>query len=151
MKYLLILLCVLSINSQACTSYMIGFRGDQGQFDQLAFREFADRYTDCNKVFNHTDITMAIQFINLIQVSYELYGYSAGASSIKHVLTRVNRFPRYIITIGALSSTDVDFTNTEINFDNFFDPSGRGTRSPGIHVNVSHSQIQRYVTDFFTK
>jgi hypothetical protein len=150
MKFLLLVLLLLSTSAEACKSYTIGFRGRGGQFDQRAFEQYARRQTDCVKVFNHTEIDAAAKFINKINRPYELYGFSAGASSIKPVLKKAKRQPRYIITVGALYVTDVDFTRTEINFDNFFDDSGKGTRSPGIHVKgVSHSTIQQYVADFF--
>lgn len=150
MKFLLLLLVLFSTSAEACKSYTVGFRGLGGQFDQQAFEQYARRNTDCVKVFDHTEIDRAAKFINKIKRPYELYGFSAGASSIKPVLKKVKRQPRYIITVGALYSTDVDFTRTEINFDNFFDASGKGSRSPGIHVkNVPHNKIQQYVADFF--
>ena len=62
----------------------------------------------------------------------------------------LNKAAVFVLTIGAWYTTDVDFGDYEINFDNFFDESGRQQKSPGIHVyNISHGQMQEYVNDFY--
>ena len=149
MKFLLLVLLFVSSVASACDSYMIGFRGQGGVFNQKAFLQYALKRSDCVKVFNFTDINQAIVFINKLDVPYSLYGFSAGASSIRRVLAKVNKKPKYIITVGALYSTNVDFTATGIPFDNFFDDSGRGNKGPGTHIRISHGQIQQYVADLY--
>ncbi len=58
--------------------------------------------------------------------------------------------PKYIITIGAYKTTDVDFTKYNIKFDNYFDYSGIGQKSPGVHIkNVSHLNMQKHVNKIF--
>jgi hypothetical protein len=101
-------------------------------------------------VYNSEEIDSAANFINQKNKSYQLYGFSAGASAIVQVLKKVKRMPNFVLTIGAWYTTDVDFGNYEINFDNFFDESGRQQQSPGIHVyNISHGKMQEYVNDFY--
>ena len=96
------------------------------------------------------EIDSAANFINQKNKSYQLYGFSAGASAIVQVLKKVKRMPNFVLTIGAWYTTDVDFGDYEINFDNFFDDSGRQQQSPGIHVyNISHGKMQEYVNDFY--
>jgi hypothetical protein len=150
MKYLLFLLLLFSNPAIACKSYIIGFRGLNSAFDHLAFYEYARTRADCMVVFNHTDYKKVVRFVDKHRAPYELYGYSAGAATAMTVVKQANRKPGYVLTIGAYYNTDVDFGKYEINFDNFFDASGVGQKSPGIHVkNVSHDRMQRYVTEFF--
>ncbi len=149
---LLIFLLLVSTSNLAaqCDSYMIGFKGLGGVFDTKAFNEYAGRNVDCSILFEHQQITEAAELMSRINKPYELYGFSAGAASIIPFLNKVKRQPRYIITVGAISSTNVDFLRHEINFDNFFDDSGKHNKSPGIYVrNMPHNKIQQYVTDFF--
>jgi hypothetical protein len=80
---------------------------------------------------------------------YELYGYSLGASSVGQVMRRVKHMPEHIWTVGAFHSTNVNFTPYGVKFDNFFDASGAGTKSPGIHIGVSHGKIMQFVSDNF--
>jgi hypothetical protein len=137
-------------SAAACNSYMIGFKGLGGVFDTKAFNEYAGRNVDCSILFEHQQIAEAAELMSRINKPYEIYGFSAGAASIMPFLKKVKRQPRYIITVGAVSSTNVDFSLYEINFDNFFDDSGKHNKSPGIYVrNIPHNKIQQYVTDFF--
>ena len=152
MKTLLTLLLVFytAVGSAKCSSYVIGFRGAGGAFDQAAFDRYAERNAACSLVYNSEEIVAAVNFINQTKGSYQLYGFSAGASAIVQVLKKVKRMPNFVLTIGAWYTTDVDFGNYEINFDNFFDESGRQQQSPGIHVyNISHGKMQEYVNDFY--
>jgi len=150
MKYLIFLLLLFTNPAVACKSYIIGFRGLDSAFDHSAFYDYAKKRTDCTVVFNHNEYKRAIRFVNQLRVPYELYGYSAGAATAMTVVKRAKRMPGYVITMGAYYSTDVDFYKYEIDYDNFFDASGIGQKSPGIHVkNVAHDRIQRYVTEFF--
>ena len=148
--FLFLLLLATSVSQAECDSYVIGFLGAGGAFDQAAFDRYAERNAACSLVYNSEEIIAAVNFINQTKGSYQLYGYSAGASSIVPVLRKVQRMPNFILTIGAWYTTDVDFGDYEINFDNFFDDSGRRQQSPGIHVyNVSHGKMQEYVNDFY--
>ena len=152
MKTLLTLFLIFytAVGAAKCSSYVIGFRGDGGAFDQAAFERYAERNAACSLVYNSTEIDSAVNFINHTKGSYQLYGFSAGASAIVQVLKKVRRMPNFVLTIGAWYTTDVDFGDYEINFDNFFDESGRLQKSPGIHVyNVSHGKMQEYVNDFY--
>jgi hypothetical protein len=148
--FLFLFLLVTSVARAECNSYVIGFRGAGGAFDQAAFDRYSERNAACSLVYNSEEIVAAVNFINQTKGSYQLYGFSAGASAIVQVLKKVKRMPNFVLTIGAWYTTDVDFGDYEINFDNFFDESGRLQKSPGIHVyNISHGQMQEYVNDFY--
>jgi len=150
MKYLIFLLLLFTNPVLACKSYIIAFKGLDSAFDHTAFHDYADPRAECTLVFKHTEAARAIRFVNRNRVPYELYGYSAGAATAMTVVRQARRKPNYVLTVGAYYSTDVDFGRYDIDFDNFFDASGAGSTSPGIHVkNVAHSRIQRYVTEFF--
>lgn len=139
-----------SSTESACDSYVIGFRGLNRAFDQPAFDRYADQRGSCSLVYDYTEIVEAVSFIDHIQEPYELYGYSAGAVTIGQVLPRVTRLPEYVITVGALSSVNVDFSRYGIRFDNYFDDSGRQQRSPGRYIpGVAHDRIQAYVNRFY--
>lgn len=150
---LTILLTLLSSSASShshCKSYVIGFRGLDGAFDSQAFNQYARQNKSCSRVYNHEDIKSAMKFINTVKTPYILYGFSAGASSVSYIVKHVKRKPGYVITVGAWHTTDVDFNKYDIDFDNFFDASGRNNKSPGIHVkNVPHFKMQQYVADFF--
>jgi hypothetical protein len=134
----------------ACDSYVIGFRGLNRAFDQPAFDQYADRRGSCSLVYDYTEIAEAVSFVDHIQEPYELYGYSAGAVAVGQILPRVSRLPEYVITVGALSSVNVDFSRYGIRFDNYFDASGRGSRSPGRYIpGVAHDRIQAYINRFY--
>jgi hypothetical protein len=134
----------------ACDSYVIGFRGLNRAFDQRAFDRYADWRGSCSLVYDYTEVAEAVSFVDHIQEPYELYGYSAGAVTIGQILPRVSRLPEYVITVGALSSVNVDFSRYGIRFDNYFDASGRQQRSPGRYIpGVAHDRIQAYVNRFY--
>jgi hypothetical protein len=134
----------------ACDSYVIGFRGLNRAFDQPAFDRYADQRGSCSLVYDYTEVVEAASFVDHIQEPYELYGYSAGAVTVGQILPQVSRLPDYVITVGALSSVNVDFSRYGIRFDNYFDASGRGSRSPGRYIpGVAHDRIQAYVNRFY--
>jgi len=90
--------------------------------------------------------TDAVKFINSIDEKYQLYGFSKGAETISKLLKNSSiRRPEYVLTIGAFRTTDVDFKKYDVKFDNYFDDSGRGQKSPGVFLSVSHSKIQKEV------
>ena len=139
-----------TIPPSECDSYIVGFRGLNRAFDQRAFDQYADQRGSCSLVYDYTEADLAAQFVDTIAEPYELYGYSAGAVAVRQVLQRAKRLPEYAITIGALFSVDVDFARYGIRFDNWFDESGRGSRSPGRYIpRVSHDRIQAYINKFY--
>jgi len=137
-------------SSSAYADIIIGFKGKYGQFDHKAFNEFAQKRNLKPIVANETS---RLYLINLIQnnPNCELYGYSRGAAIVSYVvkMTYENKMnmPKAITTVGAYKTTDVDFTRYNVKFNNYFDDSGRGQRSPGIFLKVPHDKIMRYVTD----
>ena len=133
-----------------CDSYVVGFRGLNRAFDQPAFDQYAERRGSCSLVYNYTEADLATQFVDTVVEPYELYGYSAGAVAVGQVLRQAQRLPSYVITVGALASVDVNFARYGVRFDNWFDESGRGSRSPGRYIpRVSHDRIQAYVNRFY--
>jgi hypothetical protein len=133
-----------------CDSYVVGFRGLNRAFDQQAFDRYADRRGSCSLVYDYTEADLAVQFVDAVAEPYELYGYSAGAVAVGQVLKRAKQLPSYVMTVGALSSVDVDFSQYGVRFDNWFDESGRGSRSPGRYIpRVSHDRIQAYINRFY--
>jgi hypothetical protein len=133
-----------------CDSYVVGFRGLGRAFDQAAFDQYADRRGSCSLVYDYTEIDQAVEFVNTLEEPYELYGYSAGAVAVGQVLKKAEQPPRYAVTIGALASVDVDFDRYGVKFDNWFDDSGRGSRSPGRYLpGVGHDRIQQHVNQFY--
>lgn len=150
--FIAILLVLLPLTTAVahCDSYIIGFRGQNGAFDSAAFNRYVSKRKSCSRVFNHEDIKTAMKFINSHKTPYSLYGFSAGASSVSYIVKHIKRKPSYIITIGAWHTTDVNFNRYDIDYDNFFDASGRNNKSPGIHVkDVPHFKMQQYVNKFF--
>lgn len=131
---------------------IIGFKGKYGQFDRIAFNEYAAK-RNLKPIIAHNDSRLFI--INLIQnnPNYELYGYSRGAEIVSYVvrMTHENKMPmpKYVTTVGAHKNTDVDFNKYNIKFMNYFDDSGRGQKSEGIFIKIPHDKIMRYVTDNF--
>ena len=133
-----------------CDSYIVGFRGLNRAFDQRAFDQYADRRGSCSLVYDYTEADLATQFVNTVAEPYELYGYSAGAVAVGQVLQQAHRPPGYVITIGALAAVDVNFARYGVRFDNWFDESGRGSRSPGRYIpRVPHDRIQAYINRFY--
>jgi hypothetical protein len=142
----------LLIAAPAYADVLIGFKGKYGQFDTRAFNELAAKKGLKPVIANETS---RLYLINLIQnnPNYELYGYSRGAAIVSYVVRMVHENkmnkPKYITTVGAYRTTDVDFTKYRIEFDNYFDDSGIGQKSPGVFVKVPHDKIMRYVTDTY--
>jgi len=151
MKFVIAFILTL-LSTHAHADIIIGFKGKYGQFDHKAFNEFAAK-RNLKPIVAHNDSRLFL--INLIQnnPNYELYGYSRGAAIAAYVVRMAydNKMPmpKAITTVGAYKSTDVDFTIYGIKFNNYFDDSGRGQKSPGIFIKVPHNQIMRYVTDNF--
>ena len=133
-----------------CDSYVVGFRGLNRAFDQPAFDQYADQRGSCSLVYDYTEADLATKFVDAVAEPYELYGYSAGAVAVSQVLQRAQRPPQYVITVGALASVDVNFAQFGVRFDNWFDESGRGSRSPGRYIpQVPHDRIQAYINRFY--
>lgn len=150
MKKLLLALLTISSTSYACTGYVIAFKGQHDIFDHKAFYGFYTNIGYCGIAYSWQDSKQAVNFINQIQVPYQLYGYSMGASTISKLLKsdQLNyKLPEYIITIGAYKTTDVDFTKYNIKYDNYFDQSGQTQKSPGVFLNVPHNKIQTEVNN----
>jgi len=130
--------------SLACDSYVIGFRGKGGAFDVNAFNEYAG--TKCTRLYEAGQPDDAVNFIKNIDVPYELYGFSLGATSFGTVLKKVTVKPKFVLTIGAHRTADVDFSKYGVRYKNYFDNSGIGQKSPGIYVkNIEHMAMQQYV------
>ena len=150
MKKLIFLLLLVSTNLFACESYLLGFRGANKMFDEKSFIEYAHHHNMCWHIFNAEQSRQAIKLISEIKKPYELYGFSLGAESIRNVLKEVKvkklQKPNHVITIGAYRTTDVNFEKYDVSFINYFDNSGKGQKSPGIHIyGVPHNQIQKIV------
>jgi hypothetical protein len=146
MRTLFFILLLVTQNSFACDKFVIGFKGLDDRFDNVAFGQYAKKVNACAMPYGWKQWRSAVTLINDTHQLYELYGYSKGAESIKHVLARVNREPRLIITVGAYHTAEVNYEVYGITTKNYFDSSGRLNRSPGVHVkDVEHSEIQSYV------
>jgi hypothetical protein len=144
------LLALSMLSTAAHADVVIGYRGKNRAFDEQAFNDYAkNRKLDpvILDTFDHIAVRSLIKQNN----TYELYGYSMGAASVSQTMRFLEKeklpMPRYILTVGAYYSTDVDFKKYNVPFRNYFDASGTGTKSPGIHIGVSHDAIMRYVTD----
>lgn len=149
MKKLVALLLFLSFPALAHADVIIGFRGKNGAFDNIAFTKFAAKRGKMGLVLNADQIDAALKHIEQHR-RYELYGYSLGASSVGQVMRKTKHMPERIWTVGAFHTTNVDFGPYGVKFDNFFDLSGAGTKSPGMHIGgVSHAKIMEFVADNF--
>jgi hypothetical protein len=149
-KIISIILFVMCEKLLACNSYIIGFRGVNGQFDNRTFIEYAYHHDMCWTILNANEVSVSLRVIKQLDKPYELYGFSLGAESVRQVLSNVKskglKKPNHVITIGAYHTTNVDFTKYDVSFINYFDESGRNQKSPGIYIpKVSHSEIQKYV------
>ena len=145
-KWILITLLSIPVSVYACTGYVVGFKGKDDIFDTQAFTEYTNYIGYCNKLYSWNQHKDAIKFINSLDVKYQLYGFSKGAVSIAMVLKQVGaKKPEYVLTIGAYKTTDVNFDKNKIKYQNYFDNSGIGQKSPGIFLNVSHNEIQKEV------
>ena len=150
MKNLIFLLLLFSSNVFACETYIFGFRGANRMFDEVTFIEYAYYHNMCWVIYNADQNKQAVKLIREINKPYELYGFSLGAETIRTVLKEVHsrkmRKPNHVITIGAYHTTNVNFERFDVSFINYFDESGRGQKSPGIHITgVPHNQIQKVV------
>ena len=150
MKKLLIaltLLCPLETYANDCV--IIGFRGLKGQFDQEAFENYAKLRGLYPIALNHEDLDIAMSIVE-DEKCYYLYGFSKGAESVMKVVkaayNKLYPSPIEVMTIGAYKTANVDFRPYNIQFKNYFDESGKGQRSPGIHVaGIPHNKMQQYV------
>ena len=145
MKTILTIALLFPMIANAFDGYVIAFRGLNDVFDQSALNVYASRINYCSKTFSWHKEKDAIEFIEKLDVSYQLYGFSRGAGSVATVLKQVKTKPEYVITIGAYKTTNVDFDKYNVRYDNFFDNSGIGQRSPGMYLNVPHNKIQSEV------
>jgi hypothetical protein len=145
-KWILKILLLVPVTVYACTGYVIGFKGKDNIFDTNAFTEYTNHIGYCNKLYSWHQHKDAVKFINSVDVTYQLYGFSKGAVSISIILKQSSvRKPEYVLTIGAYKTTDVNFDKNKIKYQNYFDNSGIGQKSPGIFLNVSHNEIQKEV------
>ena len=150
MRYLILLFLFFS-SSVIAKDFIIGFKGMNEQFDTESFIIFAQKRNLKPYVFSANQVSSAVRLIKSKKKNYELYGYSLGAVSVRETLTILKKenvhMPTFIITVGAYKTTNVNFTDFDVNFFNFFDDSGKGSLSPGLYIPVPHHQIMRYVTD----
>jgi hypothetical protein len=139
-----------TVTQLECSRYVIGFRGLNSAFDQAAFDQYVTQRQSCGRVYNYTQFQLATKFVESLSEPYELYGYSAGAVAVSQVLKHTTHRPDYVVTVGALATVDVDFSKYNIKFDNWFDDSGRGSRSPGRYLpGVAHDRIQAHVNQYY--
>jgi len=132
--------------------FIIGFTGLNETFDHQAFFKFAKSRKLLPIVVSWRQETVAYNIINNSAGYYELYGFSKGAETTYSLMNRLVknnvRKPNFIITIGAHKDTNVDFSKFGVKFNNYFDVSGIGSRSPGIYVkNREHLKMQEFVTN----
>ena len=145
-KIVLTFILSIPVLAQACIGYVIGFKGLNDAFDNVAFETYSNHYNYCNKVYSWHQLDEALDFIHKLNVRYRLYGYSKGAETVGHVLKNNKRKkPEYVITIGAYKTTNVNFDKYKVKYKNYFDDSGRGQKSPGVFLQVPHSEIQKEV------
>ena len=134
-----VLLALLMMTATAHADTMIGFRGRDKLFDQAAFEQYARKHKMTPVVLDAEAIGPAVKIIASGE-TYALYGFSKGAESVKQVMRKVEQQglnkPTRILTIGAWHTTDVNFHRHGVKFDNYFDASGSGQRSPSS----SHDQ-----------
>lgn len=152
MKKFVLLLFILPNISFACIGNIIAFKGLNDNFDNEAFVEYSNFVGYCGVTFSHNQTKQAIKFINENKLPYELYGYSKGTESVRTILLTKNlRQPRFVITMGAYKTTDVNFDKFFVPYLNYFDDSGKGQKGPGVFLNVSHDRIQSEVNNFLFK
>jgi hypothetical protein len=140
-----IVLLAFPLTSLACDGYVIGFGGLNGMFDRKAFDEYANIQGYCARSYAWQDKDKATLFIRDITVPHQLYGFSKGAETVSKVLKEVDKKPNFILTVGAYKTVNVNFTKYGIPFQNFFDASGKGQKSPGVFLNKRHNQMQEAV------
>ena len=151
-RFLFATILFFPISLYACVGYVIGFKGNDDIFDHQAFNQYVNQIGYCSKLFSWHRSNDAVKFINSIDEKYQLYGFSKGAETISKLLKNSSvKKPEYVLTIGAFRTTDVDFKKYDVKFDNYFDDSGRGQKSPGVFLSVSHSKIQKEVNKVLFK
>ena len=145
-KYILLILLCIPLLSYSCNGYVLGFKGLNDSFDEKAFNFYVNKLNYCKKLYSWHNREGAIKFIKTLDVEYQLYGFSKGATTISYILQQPKiKKPEYVITVGAYKTTDVNFDRYKVKYNNYFDNSGKGQNSPGIFLNVSHSEIQKEV------
>lgn len=147
LKHLIAILMLWPAVALACSGWVIGFRGNHGQFDHKAFEQYAHWRGYCHQWFEWNHIDAALTFINQINTPYQLYGFSRGAGSVRQILLKTQRKPEFVITTGAFRTTNVNFDFFGVPYHNYFDRSGRGQTSPGIFVPIEHGKIQQFAID----
>lgn len=147
-KIVLSILLCMPLFANACKGYVIGFKGLNESFNSVAFQKYADRLGYCGKSFSWFQDKEALQYIQTLKKPYRLYGFSRGAQTVSDVLKQTKTKPEYVLTIGAYKTTNVNFDEHRVRYDNFFDQSGIGQKSPGVFFNVSHADIEKEVSDF---
>jgi hypothetical protein len=146
MKYIFLILLLISHNCFGCDQYIIGFKGVNNLFDGVAFNQYATKQKACPITYNWDQAKLAVEFINGSKKQYQLYGYSKGAESIREVLPNVKRKPCLIITVGAYHTAKVNYSVYGVRTKNYFDASGKRNIAPGVHIkDVNHQAIQSYV------
>lgn len=149
MQAWIMIVCLLWSTTAGAGEFIVGFRGHNNVFDHKAFIEFARQRNLEPIEFGAHDVEKAARYISSRSEDYELYGFSAGAWSVKQVLSLQHmthgRMPRHVTTVGAHPSVDVDFAKWNVSFSNYFDDSGRKHRSPGQHMSVPHGRAMQHV------
>ncbi len=147
MNKILFLLIIVPLTSYAnCDLYIIGFGGLNNHFDHQSFKFYAEKKNACYKSFKWSEQVIALNYINQLNTDFELYGFSKGAETVSKLIKQYKIKPSYILTIGAYKTTDVDFTKYNIKFQNYFDHSGIGQKSPGIFIkNIHHLNMQKHI------
>lgn len=134
-------------NSKECSKFIIAFRGLNDSFNYTAFNRYVAHKKACAKVFSFHEINSATQFVNKLTKPYEVYGFSAGALSIRPVLRAAIRKPVMIITIGAYNTSDVMLDEFGIDYKNYFDLSSIGSKRFGTFIEVSHFEVEKYAVE----
>lgn len=146
MKHLVLISLFVPVLANACIGFVVGFRGINGAFDNAAFIDYAKRLNYCSKAYDWDEVAVARKMIKQLRVPYQLYGFSKGAASVAKVLRyKDTPKPEYVITMGAYRTTDVNFDRYGIRYDNYFDASGIGQKSPGTFLKSPHFLIQQEV------
>lgn len=136
--------------AHSCSSFVIGFKGSKGAFDQQAFLTYVG--ARCWHVFRAEETEQALQLIQGIRVPFELYGFSLGAQSVREVLKRTPKKPVFVLTLGAYHTANVNFDSYQIPYFNIFDDSGSQQKSPGIKIfGVPHMRLQAYANQHIFK
>ena len=133
----------------ACSGWLIGFRGQNEVFDYEAFADYAVIRGLCFRSYSWHQGEDAVRALQNIRAPYHLYGFSRGAETVAALLRQGRVRPQSVITVGAFRTVDVDFDRYGIQYQNYFDRSGRGQRSPGVYLDVDHGRVQRTVTEIY--